>query len=343
MRNVLADLAIESEAATVLAHAPRARLRRVRATGPSFKRLATAVASTTSASARPNHAYEALECLGGNGYVEESRHAAPLPRGAAVLDLGGLGQRDGARRPARAERTPGGARGLLRRGRRGRRRRRAPRRVRRVACATEFTEPRRRSRRAPGGSSSAWRSRCRARCSSATRRRRSPTRSAPRASPATPAWTTARCRPAPTSPRSSSATRRLLRNTRALFRHAAGATLAACVTNSTATADFVTRALRRWRRGSGEHHAPAASGRRVLRARDRWHGRARVARTACIGCLRLRCPQSGAGIEVGGGAARCRAGRGAESHQRGGVLRPPAGARGHRGDGADAPRGAMRR
>ncbi len=52
---------------------------------------------------------------------------------------------------------------------------------------------RRRSRRARGASSKTWRSACRARCSCATRRRRSPTRSAPRASARTAASSTARC------------------------------------------------------------------------------------------------------------------------------------------------------
>jgi putative acyl-CoA dehydrogenase len=37
-----------------------------------FKRLATAVAKYWVCKRAPNHAFEALECLGGNGYVEES-------------------------------------------------------------------------------------------------------------------------------------------------------------------------------------------------------------------------------------------------------------------------------
>ena len=51
------------------------------------------------------------------------RHAAAVSRDAAVVDLGGLGQRHGARRPARAEPLAGGARRVLRRAGRGRRRR----------------------------------------------------------------------------------------------------------------------------------------------------------------------------------------------------------------------------
>jgi putative acyl-CoA dehydrogenase len=81
MRNVLADLAIESEAATVLAM----RLARAydeahadAAAGDDatdaqlFKRLATAVGKYWVCKRTPNHAFEALECLGGNGYVEAS-------------------------------------------------------------------------------------------------------------------------------------------------------------------------------------------------------------------------------------------------------------------------------
>jgi putative acyl-CoA dehydrogenase len=81
MRNVLADLCLESEAATTLA------LRLARAYDEAhadaeagddssdaqlFKRLATAVAKYWVCKRTPNHAFEALECLGGNGYVEES-------------------------------------------------------------------------------------------------------------------------------------------------------------------------------------------------------------------------------------------------------------------------------
>jgi putative acyl-CoA dehydrogenase len=69
MRNVLADLAIESEAATVAA------LRVARsfdADEPAFRRFATAVLKFHVCKRAPMHAGEALECLGGNGYVEES-------------------------------------------------------------------------------------------------------------------------------------------------------------------------------------------------------------------------------------------------------------------------------
>lgn len=74
MKNVLADLAVEVEAATIsmlrLARAyddsrdePRAR---------AFARIATAVLKYWICQRAPALVYEALQCLGGNGYVEES-------------------------------------------------------------------------------------------------------------------------------------------------------------------------------------------------------------------------------------------------------------------------------
>jgi len=69
MRNVLCDLQLESEAATALA------LRIARAYDDAdapFRRFATAVSKYWICKRAPQHALEALECLGGNGYVEES-------------------------------------------------------------------------------------------------------------------------------------------------------------------------------------------------------------------------------------------------------------------------------
>ncbi len=86
----------------------------------------------------------------------------------------------------------------------GQRRRRPPGRARgRPQAAVQPTRPR--SRAAPAASSKRWPCACRARCSCATPRRPSPTPSAPRAWPATAASSTARCPPAATSRRSSSA------------------------------------------------------------------------------------------------------------------------------------------
>jgi putative acyl-CoA dehydrogenase len=69
MLNVLADLAIESEAATATA------LRLARAYDEDdvpFRRFATAVMKYWVCKRAAGHANEALECLGGNGFVEES-------------------------------------------------------------------------------------------------------------------------------------------------------------------------------------------------------------------------------------------------------------------------------
>jgi putative acyl-CoA dehydrogenase len=78
MRNVLADLALESEAATALA------LRVARAVDATprdaaeaaFARLSTALGKYWVCKRAPGFVNEAQECLGGAGYVEES----PLPR-----------------------------------------------------------------------------------------------------------------------------------------------------------------------------------------------------------------------------------------------------------------------
>jgi putative acyl-CoA dehydrogenase len=69
MQNVLADLALESEAAT--AAAMRVARAYDEGEGP-FRRFATAVMKYWVCKRAPLHASEALECLGGNGFVEES-------------------------------------------------------------------------------------------------------------------------------------------------------------------------------------------------------------------------------------------------------------------------------
>ena len=73
MQNVLADLALESEAATTLT------MRLARALDHADQeheklllRLATPVAKYWICKRTPNHAYEAMECLGGNGLMEDS-------------------------------------------------------------------------------------------------------------------------------------------------------------------------------------------------------------------------------------------------------------------------------
>jgi putative acyl-CoA dehydrogenase len=75
MASVLADLAIESEAATLVAM--RLAAAADGAAGgdegeKAFRRLALAATKYHVCKLAPAHAAEALECLGGNGYVEES-------------------------------------------------------------------------------------------------------------------------------------------------------------------------------------------------------------------------------------------------------------------------------
>ncbi len=68
MQNVLADLCVESEAATVGA----LRLARAFDEGDELRRVATAVLKYWICKRTPAVVGEALECLGGNGFVEES-------------------------------------------------------------------------------------------------------------------------------------------------------------------------------------------------------------------------------------------------------------------------------
>ncbi len=70
MRNVLADLAVESEAATVCAM--RVARSYDEPDDGAFRRFATAVMKYWVAKRAPGHAAEALECLGGNGFIEDS-------------------------------------------------------------------------------------------------------------------------------------------------------------------------------------------------------------------------------------------------------------------------------
>jgi putative acyl-CoA dehydrogenase len=75
MRNVLADLCVESEAATVTAMRLARAYDEAAAGDPearAFARLATAVSKYWICKRGPAHVAEALECLGGNGYVEDS-------------------------------------------------------------------------------------------------------------------------------------------------------------------------------------------------------------------------------------------------------------------------------
>jgi putative acyl-CoA dehydrogenase len=90
MQQVLADLAVESEAATTL----MLRLARAYDQGEPeapFRRLATAIAKYWVCKRQPVFVAEALECLGGSGYVEESG----LPRLFRESPLNGIWEGSG--------------------------------------------------------------------------------------------------------------------------------------------------------------------------------------------------------------------------------------------------------
>ncbi len=183
MRNVLADLCVESEAATSsamrlarsydevaagdeeAARVPPARQRRAQVLDLQARALARGRVPGVPRRQRLRR---------GVG------HAAPLPRGPAGLDLGGLGQRPVPRRAAGDGQEP-----------RPRSRPSSPRCWRAPApsrgstptsarSATRSPATSRRSRPAPAASSRGWRSPYRPRCSSATATPPSPTPSAPR-------------------------------------------------------------------------------------------------------------------------------------------------------------------
>ena len=125
MRNVLADLALESEAATVTAMR-LARAYDERRRQAAFKRIGTAVAKYWLCKRAVPHTGEALECFGGNGFVEESG----MPRLYREAPLNGIWEGSGnviSLDVLRAlVKTPETFAAFFARGRAGRRRRRAP-------------------------------------------------------------------------------------------------------------------------------------------------------------------------------------------------------------------------
>ncbi len=94
MRGVLADLALESEAATaVMTRLAGATDKAIRgeAGESALRRTALAAAKYWVCKRAPVHAAEALECLGGNGYVEESQ----MPRLFRESPLNGIWEGSG--------------------------------------------------------------------------------------------------------------------------------------------------------------------------------------------------------------------------------------------------------
>jgi putative acyl-CoA dehydrogenase len=76
MQPVLADLIIEAEAATALGMRVARAFDGGSPQEAAFARIGAAIAKFWVTKRLPNHSYEALECLGGNGFVEEG----PLAR-----------------------------------------------------------------------------------------------------------------------------------------------------------------------------------------------------------------------------------------------------------------------
>jgi len=94
MAAVLADLALESEATTTAAFrlaGATDRAARGDEQEAAFRRLALAATKYWACKRAPGHAAEALECLGGNGYVEESG----LPRLYREAPLGSIWEGSG--------------------------------------------------------------------------------------------------------------------------------------------------------------------------------------------------------------------------------------------------------
>ena len=203
MQNVLADLAVESEAATALAIRLAAA---VDAGESAFLRLAGAAAKFWVCKRTPGVVAEAMEVLGGNGYVEESglpRLYRQAPLNSIWEGSGNVIALDVLRAMGRSSDTLAAvtaeielARGC-----------RPPLRRRGQAAARRARRPRRSCPSGRGGSPVCWRCASRVRCCCGTRRRRSPTRSAPLAWAGTGAPCSARCRPAPPSTRSSNGLR----------------------------------------------------------------------------------------------------------------------------------------
>ena len=169
MRNVLADLAVESEAATTLMlrlAGAADRAARGDEHEAAFRRLALAVGKYWVCKRGPAHAGRGAGVPRRQRLRRGFRHAPAVPRGAAELDLGGLGQR---RRPRRAARARPPARSASRPS--------SPRSAWRPGPTRGWTRRSRlrpswptrpRPNCGPAASSSRWPRSCRARCWSGT-------------------------------------------------------------------------------------------------------------------------------------------------------------------------------
>jgi putative acyl-CoA dehydrogenase len=93
MSNVLADLAVEQEAALRLAMRVAAAYdaQKESPEEAAFRRIASAISKYWLCKRAPTHVAEGLECFGGNGYVEES----PMPRLFRESPLNGIWEGSG--------------------------------------------------------------------------------------------------------------------------------------------------------------------------------------------------------------------------------------------------------
>ena len=106
-----------------------------------FKRLATAVGKYWTCKRAPNHAFESLECLGGNGYVEESgmpRLYREAPLASIWEGSGNVMSLDVLRALTR---SPRALEVFFDEVRQAQRRRRAPGRARAARCEGQFADP----------------------------------------------------------------------------------------------------------------------------------------------------------------------------------------------------------
>ena len=182
MQNVVADLAVEAEAATALAIRLAAAVDGIDDPHEAaLRRIALPLAKFWVCKRTPGHGRRGAGVPGRQRVRRGVGAAAALPRGAAQLRVGGLGQRQRPRRAAGAVARAGGARGVDHRGRAGPRRRR-PARPRDRGHAARCSATTARSRGRPAGWPAGWRPASRGRCWCASRPPRSPTRSAARAS-----------------------------------------------------------------------------------------------------------------------------------------------------------------
>ena len=212
MRNVLADLALESEAATAALPARRARNRRfadATRAAAALKRIGTALAKYYVCKRTPAVVAEALECLGGNGYVEESvmpRLYREAPLNSIWEGSGNVNALDVLRVLRKQPEVARGA-GATRSPRRGEPRVARERSACDAICATPAATSRRRarSRERHGAAVASGAAR------RVTRRPPSPTRSSRAGSRATGAARSARCRAAARCATSSIAPRRARR------------------------------------------------------------------------------------------------------------------------------------